>query len=232
MMRNKTVFILALVFGLLAAFLTYFYLRHVTTEVQNRVYTQVVIATRDIPINTTITSDMVELKPYPTELRNNKEIVDLNEVVGQINNAVISKGEVLLQNHLVKPDQNTDKLAYTIPPGMRAMSVPIDEVTGVANMINRGDRVDVIAGVANSDGTNERSLVILQNIEVLAVGTSITQSAVPNPDASPKTVTLAVEPQSSLRLKMALQKGNISLVLRSPADKGDVATVPFGLNQF
>lgn len=233
-MRNKFVFGLALFFGLSAAFLTYFYLHKVTLQAQNRVYTQVVMATKDIPINTTITSDMVELKPFPTEMRNDQDLIDLNDAVGKVNVVAISKGEILLQSRIIKPGESTDRLSYTIPQGMRAMSIPVDEQTGVANMIRRDDRVDVVAEVANADGTNERSVFILQNIEVLAVGTSIGQSSVLNPDSGtpPKTVTLAVDPQSSLKLKMVLLKGNISLILRSPADKETPNTVPFTANQF
>jgi len=231
-MRNKLVFGLALFFGLLAAFLTYFYLHHVTTQTQNRVYTQIVMATQDIPINTTITNEMVELKPFPTELRNNKELVDVSEAVGKISVIGISKGEVILQGRIIKPGESTDKLAYTIPKGLRAMSIPVNEVSGVANMIRRGDRVDIITGIANASG--ERSVVVLQNIEVLAVGTSIAQTAVPSAEnnAPPKTLTVAVDLQSSLRLKMALLKGDTSLVLRSPSDKEYVSTTPLGVDQF
>ncbi|MEA4925952.1 MAG: Flp pilus assembly protein CpaB [Syntrophomonadaceae bacterium] len=233
-MRNKLVLGLALFFGLAAAFLTYFYLQQLANQAQNRLYTNIVMAAKDIPANTTITGDMVELKPFPTDLRNNRELVDINEAVGKVNIVVISKGEIISQNRLIKPGESTDRLAYTIPQGLRAMSIPVDEITGVANMIRRGDRVDIIAGVANADGSNERSVVILQNVEVLAVGTSISDSSVPNPDdnAAPRTVTLAVDPQSSLRIKMALIKGNTSLILRSPVDQKPVATVPFNPNEF
>jgi Flp pilus assembly protein CpaB len=232
MMRNKFILGLALFFGLSAAFLTYFYLHRVTIQAQNRSNTQVVVATQNIPINTTITNDMVELKPFPTDLRNNLELVDISEAVGKINNVAISKGEVLLNNHIVKPGESIDQLAYTVPQGMRAMTVPVDEVTGVANMIVRGNRVDIIGNVSSNDGTNERAVVILQNIEVLAVGTSISQSAKPDSGNAPKTITLAVDPQSALKLKMALLKGGISMVLRSPADKETTNTTPFTANEF
>lgn len=234
-MRNKLILVLALVFGLLAAFLVYNYLNKVNEEAEKRVYTQVVTAARDIPSNTTITTEMVELKPFPSELRNNKEIVDVQAAVGKISTVTISKGEVLLETRLVKPGEGTDRLSYAIPEGMRAMSIPVDEVTGVANMIKAGDRIDIVAVAPASDQTPQpHSVIVLQNIEVLAVGTVLNPSTGPTPEkaAPPATITVAVDPQSSLKLKLALQDTEFSLTLRSAADKNIANPAPFALNQF
>lgn len=234
-MRNKLVLVLALVFGLLAAFLVYNYLNNVTKSAQQRLYTQVVTAAQDIPANTAITSVMVESKPFPNELRNGKEIADINVAVGKISPVAITKGEVLLENRLIKPGESTEQLSYVIPDGMRAMSIPVNEVTGVANMIKKGDRVDVLAVVPATDQSPvSRSVLVLQNIEVLAVGTVLNPSPTPTPEkvAAPATITVSVDPQSSLKLKMALQSTNFSLALRSAADKNIANPAPFVLNQF
>lgn len=234
-MRNKLILVVALVFGLVSAFLIYNYLNHVNQVAQNRQYTQVVTATQDIPANTTITNIMVELKPFPTELRNGKEIVDINTVVGKISSTAISKGEVLLENRLVKPGESSEQLSYAIPEGMRAMSIPVNEITGVANMIKKGDRVDILAALpAGTQSSVASSVVVLQNIEVLAVGTVLNPSSTPSAEknAAPATITVAVDPQSAVKLKLALQNTSVSLSLRSAADKNVNALTPFFMNEF
>jgi len=234
-MRNKLIIILALVFGLLAAFLVYNYLNNVNRAAEKRLYTQVVTAAQDIPANTSITNVMIELKPFPTDLRNGKEIVDINAATGKISSVAINKGEVLLENRLIKPGESTAQLSYAIPDGMRAMSIPVTEISGVANMIRKGDRVDIIAVVPATDQSPlPRSVLVLQNIEVLAVGTVLDSSSMPAPEkvAAPATITVAIDPQSSLKLKLALQTTNISLALRSAADKNITNPVPYTLNHF
>jgi pilus assembly protein CpaB len=231
-MRNKLIIVIALVCGLLAAFLVYNYLNNVNKEADQRVYTQVVIAAKDIPANTTLTAEMVELKPFPSELMNNYELIGVPEAVGKLAIIPIKKGEVLLQNHLVKPGENTDQLSYVVPEGFKAISVPVDEVSGVGYMVKRGDRVDIISVIDGGDASiPSRSLVVLQDIEVLAIGTELTPASVNIAD-KPKTYTLAVSLADSLKLNMAIQKGSITLLLRSPADKTNNAPAPFGLNQF
>lgn len=232
-MRNKSIIVLALVFGLLAAFLVYNYITGAKQAIQNQTYTQVVTAAQDIPANTTITDIMVVLKPFPTELRNGKELVNINDAVGKLAPVAFTKGEVLLENHLVKPGEGIQRLSYKVPNGMRAMTVPITEVTGVGNMITIGDRVDLIAVVpATNQSPEGRTVVILQNIEVLAVGAKMADTTVPGEaPAADGTVTLSVDPQSSLRLKTALQSTSFSFTLRSAADKTFTNLVPVTVNQ-
>jgi len=231
-MRNKLIFILALIFGLIAAYLVYSYLNHLTGSADNGAYTEVVVAAQDIPANTNITSAMVELKRFPNDYRTNKEIILLKEAVGKVSLIAITKGEVILDNQLIKPGDNKEGLAYAVPQGYRAMSVPVDEVTGVAGMVKRGDRVDIVAVVSMGDNQPQpRSVVVLQNVAVLAVGTTLTPQA-DDKAVQVKTATLAVNLQDALRLKMAVQRGNISLLLRSPADQSATYPAPFGTELF
>ncbi|HNX29097.1 MAG TPA: Flp pilus assembly protein CpaB [Syntrophomonadaceae bacterium] len=232
-MRNKLIIIIAIIFGLLAAFLAYGYLNNVNETAAKKQYSQVVTAAQDIPANTAVTRVMLETKPFPTELRNGKEIVEVDEAVGKISPSAINKGEVLLESRLIDPGESMDQLSYVIPNGLRAMSIPVNEVTGVANMIARGDRVDVVTVVpAAGENPFPYAVTVLQNIEVLAVSTSISPPKDTEKVIPPETVTVAVDPQSALKLKLAMQTTNFSLVLRSPVDRATAETVPFALNQF
>jgi Flp pilus assembly protein CpaB len=97
-------------------------------------------------------------------------------------------------------------------------------------MINRGDRVDIIGIIAGGDTAEPRSLFVLQNIEVLALGTSLSPPSAGA--APPATITLSVDPQSALKLKMAVQSGNISFLLRPSVDNNLVTTVPVTVSGF
>jgi pilus assembly protein CpaB len=214
--------------------MVYNYLKNIENAVLNQHYTQVVTAFQDIPANTTITSAMLQLKPYPTEARNNFEILDVKDAVGKISPLEIKKGEVLLSNRLVKPGESSDRLSYVVPEGFRAMSIPVTEVTGVANMIKKDDRVDVITVVpAEGDINYPYAAMVLQDIQVLAVDSNFTTAdpATLEKASVPTTVTLAVDSQSALRLKVALQETNVSLTLRPATDRNQVDLVNVPLNQ-
>ena len=231
-MRNKIVLALALVFAVLAAFMAYYTVNNAKQAALNEQYIQVVSAAQDIPANTLITVEMLESKNFPRSLQTGKEITDVNAAVGRLSPVAIGKGEYLLENRLVKPGEGKDRLAYTVPEGMRAMSIPINAVTGVSNMIKIGDRVDFVAIVpANSASPDPRSMMVLQNIEILAVGSVYKGSTAPQEGAA-ATLTVAVDPQSALKLKMALKNTDFALALRPPSDKGLVNPAPVTINQF
>lgn len=233
-MKSKLVFILALIFGLMAAYLTFSYLNQMKESMDNREYTRILVAARDIPAHSIITSEMVQMKAFPSEFRNNQEILDINQVLGKITLTDIRQDEVILEHRLIKRSDRKQGLAYTIEAGMRAMSVTVDEASGVAGLIKIGDRVDVIARLNGEEGLMPTSSVaVLQDVEVLALGSTI----VDNPSNSKektvaKTVTLAVTLENSLRLKTAIEGGKISLILRSPADKGISSPAPFSIGGF
>lgn len=231
-MRNKIILALALIFGLLAAFLAYYMLNSTQQAILNKQYIQVVTAIQDIPANTAITAEMLDMKNFPKEMQTGKEITDKNAAVGRISPLAISKGEYLLSNRLIKPGEGADRLSYKVPEGMRAMSIPINDVTGVSNMVKMGDRVDIVALVpATAASPEAKSALVLQNIEILAVGSIYKETASADQKAG-GTVTVAVDPQSALKLKMTLQGTNFALALRSASDKNIVNPTPVTITQF
>jgi len=232
-MRNKIIVVMALVFALLAAFMAYYTINNAKQAALNEQYIQVVTASQDIPANTLITAEMLESKNFPRSLQTGKEITDVNAAVGRLSPVMISKGEYLLDNRLIKPGEGKDRLAYTVPAGMRAMSIPINAVTGVSNMIKIGDRVDFVAIVPpNSASPEPRSMMVLQNIEILAVGSVYKDSTAPQQGGESATLTVAVDPPSALKLKMALKNTDFALALRPPSDKDLVNPAPVTINQF
>jgi pilus assembly protein CpaB len=129
-------------------------------------------------------------------------------------------GEPILESRLAAPGSGGG-LAATIPQGMRASAVKVNDVVGVAGFVTPGMRVDVLIsgnppGAANAvQGTMVRTL--LQNIEVLSAGTDIQRDAEGKPQQV-QVVNLLVTPQQAEVLSLASNETHIQLVLRNPLD--------------
>jgi pilus assembly protein CpaB len=128
-------------------------------------------------------------------------------------------GEPVLENRLAAPGSGGG-LAATIPQGMRATAVKVNEVVGVAGFVTPGMRVDVlITGNPPGGATTQGSLVrtLLQNIEVLSAGTDIQRDAEGKP-MQVQVVNLLVTPTQAEILSLASSETRIQLVLRNPLD--------------
>jgi len=143
------------------------------------------------------------------------------DVIGRGVIADIYSGEPILENRLA-PKGSGGGLAATIPDGMRACAVKVDEVVGVAGFATPGMRVDVLISgnppgttVASQQGSQVRTL--LQNIQVLSAGTDIQRDAEGKPQQV-QVVNLLVSPQQAEALSLASNQTKIQLVLRNPLD--------------
>jgi len=128
-------------------------------------------------------------------------------------------GEPILDSRLAAPGSGGG-LAATIPQGMRATAVRVNEVVGVAGFVTPGMRVDVlITGNPPGGATAQGSLVrtLLQNIEVLSAGTDIQRDAEGKP-LQVQVVNLLVTPAQAEILSLASNETKIQLVLRNPLD--------------
>jgi pilus assembly protein CpaB len=112
-----------------------------------------------------------------------------------------------------------------IPPGLRALSVRVNEVIGVAGYVLPGTRVDVLATMTpTKDQVDVTSKVVLTDVQVLAAGTKIEQSADGGKPMPVSVVTLLVTPPEAERLTLATTEGKIQLALRNPLDREAPAT--------
>lgn len=130
------------------------------------------------------------------------------------------QGEPILDDRLAAPGSGGG-LAATIPNGMRACAVKVDDVVGVAGFVTPKMRVDVLTSGSPAGGSsvNENIVVntILQNIEVLSAGTDIQKDEEGKPK-SVKVVNLLVTPEQAEILSLASNHLKIQLVLRNPLD--------------
>jgi pilus assembly protein CpaB len=117
-------------------------------------------------------------------------------------------------------------LPPSIPAGMRAMSVKVDEVIGVAGFVVPGTRVDLVVTLrGNSQSEEPMSRTVASNVLVLTAGTKLDQEQAKDGKPQPSTVvTLAVSPSDAERVALASSEGKISLALRNPLDVAPTET--------
>ena len=159
------------------------------------------------------------------------------DIVGRFARTVILPGRPLLSDQLVDAPENV--LTRKIRPGFRAVTVKMDDVTGIEGWGTPGARVDVI-WVSNQIKDDTLVATIVKNAQVLSVmgktdstqvannpqnknnppppGNTMPQAAAPQPVAGAFTVTLLVTPQDGQKLFLAGQSGKLSLMLRGEFD--------------
>jgi pilus assembly protein CpaB len=181
--------------------------------------TRVVSAATDIKLGSVLrridlsTTNMAGILPKGA-------MVKYEDVVGRGVTSNLYAGEPIMESRLAAVGSGGG-LAATIPQGMRASAVKVDEVVGVAGFVTPGMRVDVLIsgtppGVSNpTEGTKVKTL--LQNIQVLSAGTDIQRDAEGKPQQV-QVVNLLVTPEQAETLSLASNQARIQLVLRNPLD--------------
>jgi len=139
-----------------------------------------------------------------------------SDVIGHGVIVPISKGEFILPNRLAQENAGSG-LPSLIPPGMRAVSVRVNEVVSVAGFVTPGTRVDVLLTGAPGGAGDEQTTTVLQNVAVLASGHTLERSSTGEAQNT-AVITLLVTPDDAQRLTLASSEGHIQLALRNPLD--------------
>jgi pilus assembly protein CpaB len=207
--------LLSLVFGAGAAWSAKNWVEQRTraTEVTDA-GSSVVVAAMEIPYGTAIEGRHLNVISVPTGTALGNHFSNLKDVEGLIATQKVLSGEILMKERFTKSGAGTT-LAALIRPDMRALTVRVDDVVGVAGFLLPGNRVDVVAArKVNDRATTE---TILMNINVLAVDQTSTQDK--NEPVVVRAVTLEMSPQEAEILVRAREEGRIQLTLRNPADE-------------
>jgi len=139
-----------------------------------------------------------------------------SEVLGHGVIVPISKGEFILPNRLAGENAGSG-LPSLIPPGMRAVSVRVNEVVSVAGFVTPGTRVDVLLTGTPGAAGDEQTTTVLQNVLVLASGHTLERTSTGEAQNT-AVITLEVSPDDAQRLTLASSQGHIQLALRNPLD--------------
>ena len=224
---NRRLLLAALGLGVVAAIVAHAYLQGLTHRVAPPRTVPVVIAVQDIPAHTAVTATMVRVAQFrPSDLPA-AAVTSAALAVGTITTTEVYQGQPLVRGDL--SSQATPlTLSYAVPPGMRAFTLAISTTSGVAELIQPGDHVDVLAAfTAQPAGGAATTTVdtLEQDLDVLAVGQRVAGQPGPVP-AAYTTVTLAVSPGQAAILAFASSRAALSLDLRNVADSGSVGVPP------
>jgi pilus assembly protein CpaB len=175
----------------------------------------VVSAALDIPYGTKVDGRHLRLVEMPRGTEPANVFHTTDEVEGRVARVAIEQGEVLLASRFVEHEEGST-LAALVTENMRAITVRVNEVVGVAGFLLPGNRVDVISIRGGRGNTRASSETVLNNIKVLAVDqTTATEQ---NDPIIVRAVTLELSPPQALVLVKAKAEGQIQLTLRNPLD--------------
>lgn len=252
--QKFVVLIVAVVLALVAVFLVKAYLDqqrqlyldqaqkelNKATEAIKVNQTAVVVAKQNIPSGTIIAPEMLDLRVVPNQQLKPNAANTLDKIVGMATRESIARGEQITMDKLSPATKKeggsfsaVGSLSQFTPVGKRAITVNVDNITGLAGMLKPGDYVDVLATLPfpsrspeGKQTTQVATIPLFQNILVLAVGQE-TMATVQDPryregkkagDQAASLITLALTPQEASLIAFAQEQGKIRLVLRSPTD--------------
>jgi pilus assembly protein CpaB len=239
MNQNETRTLWISVFAaLFAVFLLYSYTQEKSDDLMKKfgAKQRVVVAAKDINEMETIDETMLQIVERPVDFIEPKAISNPEDAVGQVALAPIKKDEQILESKIMRPGPVTG-LSLQVSPSKRAVSIPVDEMRGVAKLIKPGDRIDIIAALDVGKGADQRREVktIMQDVVILATGlkvanelprlfeTSGNDAYIKNirADTNFSTITVEVDPKEAQDLIYILSTspGSIFLSLRHPSDR-------------
>ena len=218
------VFVLAITAGGALAFGTYNFVQRQPARTASIPTRPVVVAASDLDIGAELRREDVRIIDWPANAVPANSIADPKDVIGRGLILPVIENEPFLPMKLASKEAGAG-LPPVIPPGLRAVSVRVNEVIGVAGYVLPGTRVDVVATVSPSgNGADMTSKVILTNVQVLAAGTKIDRETDKNKPMPVSVVTMLVNPEEAERLTLASTEGKIQLALRNPLDKSIPST--------
>jgi pilus assembly protein CpaB len=221
-MRNRffAVLAIAVMAGGGLAYATYNLTQTQTVQTVNMPTQPVVIAAADLQLGAELKKEDLKVINFPQGQAPQGAFTNPNEIVGRGLIVPIVANEPILPAKLASKEAGAG-LPPVIPEGMRAVSVRVNEVIGVAGYVLPGTRVDVVA-TQSPTATHQdmTSKVVLSNVQVLTAGTRMEQDQEKGKPMAVTVVTLLVKPEQAERVALASNEGKIQLALRNPLDQG------------
>ncbi len=229
--RKRTLLVvgLALVAAGIASFAVYMAILRIPVR-QVEVATRfIVVASRPMPMGTAVSKNDVKLAAWPSRTPVPGSFSSIDQVVNRGLIAEVNENEPITESRLA-PLAAGAGLPPAIPPGMRAISIRVNDVIGVAGFVVPGTRVDVVV-TARQDNNETMTRVVVSNLQVLTAGTRYDAEEAREGKPIPTTVvTLLVTPQDAERIALASNQGTITLALRNPLDQNPTVTTGIRTN--
>lgn len=226
-MQRKGFFLLALIFGLIAASSMYVYLNGATRNPPSTLKPLVIVKT-NIPARSVIEASQLVVKDVPTQGYPQGGFSTIQNVVGSVALLNLSAGDLLLSSMLERLNSQNlgngnstgSTTALTVPDGKRAVAIPIGLVSGVGYAVKPGDHVDVLVTIDMKDSsTNSQAVaattLAAQDVLILSVGESTSGDKT---KVDTKSYTLALSVPQAMAVTYGSEKGSLRLLLRNPAN--------------
>ena len=221
-LRPRQLILLAAVCGVLMFGLFYMTLKLSAPEEQAEVVpdkastvetVKVVVAKQNIPVRTRIQESMLQLKELPASAVPEGAIKDFSAILNEPARVSIFAGDVLTQQKLFG-ERSDEGFLGTIPPDCRAVSISVNNITGVAGFAKPGDFVDLL--LVENDNYSATTNILLQNVPLLSINQSMSSATADGSEAinNPTIATFALRPGDALKLISAAKMGEIYLMLR------------------
>jgi pilus assembly protein CpaB len=184
----------------------------------------IVVAAVPLQLGTRVDAHNLRLIPWPADESVAGMFTRIEDCTNRALITPVAANELILESKLASKESGAG-LSATIPQGMRALSVAVNDVVGVAGFVMPGTMVDVLVtgriGGTNRAADENITRTILENVRVLAAGQKIEQDREGKPQTVP-VITLLVSPEDAARLAMASTQGKIQLALRNTIDSKKV----------
>jgi pilus assembly protein CpaB len=184
----------------------------------------VVVTSRAVPLGTRLQAGDLRVVNWPAAHPVQGMFARIEDCVNRAAITSLVENEPLLEGKLA-PKEGGAGLSATIPSGMRAVSVSVNDVIGVAGFVVPGTMVDVLVTGSMGSGSGNVTRTILENVRVLAAGQKVEQEREGKPQTVP-VITLLVSPEDANELTMASTQGRIQLALRNTLDSAKVDPAP------
>ena len=212
---KKSLFFAAVALSAVLAFMLY---RYLSAPVNGKM---VIVAKNDIVPKTVITADMVKEVSVPMDYIQPNSLQNTKKVVGSISRDTILAGAQITSQNLVAAAKPSG-FSGIIPSDKRAMTIAVNEESGIAGFTKPGDYVDLIVTMDQQSLGEPTSKTILKNLQVLAYNHTLENGeedsaitkATSTTTSKTNTVTLAVNPMEAVQLALGAEKGKIRLALR------------------
>ena len=175
----------------------------------------IVVTTKDVPAGATLGVLDLKLAKIDAASVPVGAFTDVNAAMAKVARIALTPGQPILPSVLTEEGAGYG-ISATLPPGYRAITLEINDVSGVAGFITPKSRVDIVTTIQIDGKPTAKTL--LESIEVLACGTRTDPNA-PAAEAA-KTVTLLVTPEDAERIELIVSSSRVRLILRNGRDKG------------
>jgi pilus assembly protein CpaB len=221
MNRNRLIIGLAAAIAIAAAmsFFVYRQFKQASASVFKPIVMQhIVVASAPLQLGTRVDASNLRLIPWPSSEPVAGMFTRIEDCASRALITPVAANEPILESKLASRQAGAG-LPATIPEGMRALSVAVNDVVGVAGFVIPGTMVDVLVTGRIANGSNNTNITrtILEDVRVLAAGQKIEQDREGKPQTVP-VITLLVTPPDAAKLAMASTQGKIQLALRNTID--------------